>query len=325
MRNLFTKKNKEKTSAEHSETGDPDWDAVSDIDEGSIDWADTWNTIKRDVGNYQKRKDAVKRVVTGSLMLLFVVGSTMYYIGYHKTQSAAYATLYNKGHHELYYLLSDSSRMVLFPGTTVRLPESYNQHTRELFVQGKALFIVHKDRTKPFIVHSAHLATCAIGTEFVVENRPDEQKELVYLEEGIVQVNVKGSNVSHILAVKDTLHYNIAKQVVSIAHYRPAMPLSKNYAHRGTGGQKNHVSRKDKSVQRLQWYSFDNASLEDIFGHLENIYGIEIRYTKADVVEKYFIGKFSSTDSLSHILDVITSLNELRYKEVADGVYTVYK
>ncbi len=57
---------------------------------------------------------------------------------------------------------------------------------------------------------------------------------------------------------------------------------------------------------------FNNQSLEQVFDQLKMLYNADIVYSKKDVYNLYFVGKFDKTDSLYTILNQIASLNNLK-------------
>lgn len=63
---------------------------------------------------------------------------------------------------------------------------------------------------------------------------------------------------------------------------------------------------------------FNNQSLVQVFDQLEEMYNADIQYSKRDVRNMYFIGKFDKSDSFDNILSQVASLNNLKLIKTKD-------
>lgn len=89
-------------------------------------------------------------------------------------------------------ILSDGTHLHLNAGTLVKYPLSFsNASKREITVNGEALLKVTKDITKPFLVKTNNLNIQVLGTEFNVQDYPDDNFSEVVLLEGSVSLNTK--------------------------------------------------------------------------------------------------------------------------------------
>jgi transmembrane sensor len=57
---------------------------------------------------------------------------------------------------------------------------------------------------------------------------------------------------------------------------------------------------------------FNNQPLEQVFKQLEDLFHVEIVYSKKDISKIYFISTFRNSDSLDSILNQIGRLNNLK-------------
>lgn len=57
---------------------------------------------------------------------------------------------------------------------------------------------------------------------------------------------------------------------------------------------------------------FNNQPLEQVFKQLEDLFNVEIVYSKKDISKIYFISTFRNSDSLDSILNQIGRLNNLK-------------
>lgn len=83
--------------------------------------------------------------------------------------------------------LPDGSKLSIYPGSHVWLPNSFNKNSRKLKLKGEAFFEVNPDPLKPFLVEAGHLNVKVLGTSFLVKS---EKKS------GIMEVVVETGKVS---------------------------------------------------------------------------------------------------------------------------------
>lgn len=88
--------------------------------------------------------------------------------------------------------LADGTIVWLNSATELRYPTSFPKATRDVYLQGEAIFEVSKDKTKPFIVHTNQSNVKVYGTVFNVMSYPDDNKESTTLVEGSVSVEKNG-------------------------------------------------------------------------------------------------------------------------------------
>lgn len=106
-------------------------------------------------------------------------------------------------------LLSDSTQITLFKGTTLRFPKKFSDNERIVSLEGNADFDVHHNSQKPFIIHLPHdLNVQVTGTSFLVTQTPEEIR--VDLHRGSVLFYNRKDTLS--LAANQTGKYLLSKQ-----------------------------------------------------------------------------------------------------------------
>lgn len=80
--------------------------------------------------------------------------------------------------------LSDGTRIVLAPGSELRVAEGYGGALRRVDLRGEAWFAVEHDAARPFQVHVAGTITEDLGTEFLVQQLPGDSGVRVALVSG---------------------------------------------------------------------------------------------------------------------------------------------
>jgi len=83
--------------------------------------------------------------------------------------------------------LPDHSLVVLAPGSSIRYQDHFEARTRNISLEGRALFDVAKDSVRPFTVTARGFATTALGTRFIVDARKSHVS--IRLLNGKVMIN----------------------------------------------------------------------------------------------------------------------------------------
>ncbi|MDQ6477078.1 FecR family protein [Dyadobacter sp. LHD-138] len=94
----------------------------------------------------------------------------------------------NTGTNAKLIILSDSSSVMLFPGSTLSYPKSFEQDTREVSLRGAAFFEIAKQKQHPFLVQANGLMTRVTGTSFSVRAFNQEPNVQVIVKTGHVTV-----------------------------------------------------------------------------------------------------------------------------------------
>lgn len=209
-------------------------------------------------------------------------------------------------------VLADSSEVLLDPLSEITWNEPFTSNKRDIVLKGRARFSVAKDKTKPFTVISGHLATTALGTQFIVTAFEQDEFITVQLYEG--RVVVKGADSTHAKLKKD--FYLLPGEELLYSNKQNTASVRRFINDNATAGKQTREERSTADqpslpVDKGSWYMFNNQPLAQVFKQLEEMYGVEIVYAEADIQKMYFIGKFSKSDSVSAILKQIASLNNL--------------
>jgi transmembrane sensor len=230
------------------------------------------------------------------------------------SQPPAVQTQYNTTNKSRTLLLHDGSEVMLFAGSAISYYDPFISDRRDITLVGKASFKVAKDKSRPFTVYSGNISTTALGTKFTVTAFKDEKNIVVRLYEG--KVVVKSSDNAKIKLKKEfylvpgqELVYDNNNLTATVRRFKMNdRRLSKER-------RKETLSTDNPSVPELgkgTWYMFNNQPLSQVFDQLEEMFKVDIVYSKKDVSKKYFIGTFNVSDSLNDILNQIARLNNLK-------------
>jgi ferric-dicitrate binding protein FerR (iron transport regulator) len=212
---------------------------------------------------------------------------------------------------DLEMLLPDRSFVRLSPSGKLSYYELSRTHTRNVKLEGKALFKVAKDGNKPFTVFANDFATTALGTQFTV-NTSNKNKMEVKLYEGKVVIRasrpLQSLNAVYLVPGQSFTADIPAKQYV-VAAFLPEKRLP--------GPQHKNNPLITDLDQELK---FDNAPLAAVFDKLANRYHAKIKYTQNQLEGLYFTGSVLKSDSLKAILSIISNMNRLTFQEENDSI-----
>ncbi|MEM9141759.1 MAG: FecR domain-containing protein, partial [Bacteroidota bacterium] len=146
------------------------------------------------IGGSRKRRPILKMGlrIAASVLLLLCIG----YLGIEGTQESpkevvpvVLLTKQTNWGQKISMVLPDGSSVKLNSGSTLTFPESFNDSTREVVLDGEAFFDVVKNPKKPFVIKSGELKTTVLGTSFNVNAYKGEQIMAVTVLSGEVGVN----------------------------------------------------------------------------------------------------------------------------------------
>lgn len=204
--------------------------------------------------------------------------------------------------------LEDGSDVILFDKSEISYSQPFTQK-RDVVLKGKASFKVAKDKSKPFTVTTGDITTTALGTEFTITAYPNSETARVHLVEG--KVVVKSSSAAEKRLEKE--YYLIPGQVLL---YTRRTVTARVFNHKAPKILSKPVSNPDEpqfsDTEAGPWFMFNNQPLANVLDQLSILYNVKITYSKKDIKNVRFIGKFNDKDSLENIIHHIAILNDLK-------------
>lgn len=209
------------------------------------------------------------------------------------------------------FLLQDGSQVILSDKSEISYHVPFDAARRDINLKGTADFSVAKDKARPFTVYSLDISTTALGTHFTVSAVEQAVYTTVRLMEGKVVVRSaatdrNGLAQEYYLTPGQLLTYNRKKKSVRVESFRNSQPATAN------GTQSGDELPDFADAKKGSWFMFNNQSLDQVFEQLSNLYHVPIQYSRHDVENLYFIGRYSKTDSLAAVLKQITTINNLK-------------
>lgn len=211
--------------------------------------------------------------IAATIILLFSLGGIFTYHTFFKPD-VYYTDSVNR---KVY--LADGSAVTLFPGSVLTVEKSFPAGTREVSLEGDAIFSVAKSKKHPFIVHADGFNTRVLGTVFKITQTGNDKA--VDLYEGKVAVSYAGTPVTFLKPHQKWTNFGLARTsaVISIKkqnryHYDP-MPS-------------------------LLSLSFNDVALKEVAGVLQKNYNIHIIYPK-ELAEKRITADFTGGNTDENI------------------------
>jgi ferric-dicitrate binding protein FerR (iron transport regulator) len=274
-----------------------------------------WDELQSAIGAQRPAGQVIgmKWYARAAVLLILIAGWWMYKKGstapvtmgavqpvYHQHINDT-VNIINNGSHKKEIQLSDGSVVTLSAHSRLQYKKDFTGNQRDVYLDGKAVFRVAKDKHRPFTVYSGAISTTALGTVFTVNTLVDKKHISVKLFEGKVVVRHQQSKKETFLLPGQELTYDITNHTSAIK--KPAKPIP---------------AVAPPSLQPKE-ITFDNAPLPEVFDKLQEQYAAVIAYNKADIHNMYFTGTISVKDALPLVLKVITQMNGLELKEQAKG------
>lgn len=176
--------------------------------------------------------------------------------------------------------LKDGSQITLFKGAKLKVEKTFPSDTRDVFLEGNAVFKVTKSKIHPFIVHAGNYQAKVLGTVFKVTQTGSAFN--VDLYEGKVQV------AKH-EAPKEVFTLHPAETFSNLGSLKVATISA-------TNKRQTEVKNTTASL------SFANVSLKDAVMIVEKTYGVKVYYP---------INEASSVISVN--LEKVTSENTIKF------------
>lgn len=99
--------------------------------------------------------------------------------------------------------LTDGTEISLNADSRLKYPIAFTGNSRAIYLSGEAHFKVAKDPSKPFLIHTNKTNTRILGTVFNLKAYPEENKELLTVEEGKVQFSSKSNPKKQLILTKN--------------------------------------------------------------------------------------------------------------------------
>ncbi|PXV59434.1 FecR protein [Dysgonomonas alginatilytica] len=181
--------------------------------------------------------------------------------------------------------LSDGSHVVLNAGSKLTYSNNKQAGSRKVTLVGEAYFSVSKVEEKTFVVQTEYLNVKVLGTKFDVKAYPEENKTVVTLNEGKIEVET------------------INKEIFNI---EPGQQLVYD---KNTGEVKiKSVAAAESSAWKDGHLYFEDATINEIIRELERTDGVSFVFETPLPDKEHYSLKFTGNESLNQKMSVLKDL-----------------
>lgn len=265
-----------------------------------------WKNIKKGVRKKERRKQQFRYGIAAAIILMLSLGGM---IGYN-TQIKPDIYVAENGNVDV--KLEDGSEIRLFKGARLKVEKSFPADTRDVYLEGDALFKVAKSKKHPFIVHGVNYQTKVLGTVFKVMQKGGSFD--VELYEGKVSVHKNGNpSETFTLKPKQTFtNYGIP----AAASVIPTKEKSESVV------AEPEVKKALESTKPLA-ITFNECRVKDAVTVVEKSYGIRVTYPHEMGMEKISLSHRNT--SPEKLLETISLYLNLKLMKSNDTTYQLEK
>lgn len=184
--------------------------------------------------------------------------------------------------------LSDGTKISLNNSSVLYYPAKFDQHTREVKLEGEAFFEVMHDRKKPFLIQTPQLKVQVLGTSFNVRSYAEDKETAVHVATGKVAVYNQFSRI--MLVNGEQVVYDRLKHSFTRSASDPAISRA---------WQNNTLA-------------FRYETLENICLRLERWYNVKVVIRNEKLLHKRYTLE-QHNETLENVMKVLCA-GELNYK-----------
>lgn len=190
--------------------------------------------------------------------------------------------------------LSDGTKVSLNSNSKLHFPTSFKGNKRMVVLDGEGFFEVTHNADKPFHVLTNQCDIEVLGTTFNVLAYNNSDIFETSLLEGSVNIKNLRTSQSTLLKPNERASLETGRFVTTI------------------------FDTEDDFLWRNGIYVFKNELLTDVFKKLEQYYQINIIVKNRTISSSKCTGKFRQKEGIEHIIKVLQSANDFKYKRNED-------
>ncbi len=274
----------------------------------------SWNKLESKIKQekeIKKTKPRVIRILARYLpyaAILILVASVFLnlYLGSIVSENSSLQAAYNEfsvpaGSRTAELYLSDGSKVMLNPGSSIKYPNVFNSKIREVTLEGEAFFDVAPNEKLPFIVTSGAQKVRVLGTSFII----DAYEELDYIKTTLITGEVElsfASDETQILRPHESCIYNKTDNTYQLIKKEMFNP----------------------SLVAKDIYKFKDARLKEICSKLNLLFDVTI-ILAPEIENDVYTGTISLKESILKALSLINYKHEFAITKIEPTVYELKK
>ncbi|MBR5351284.1 MAG: FecR domain-containing protein [Prevotella sp.] len=183
---------------------------------------------------------------------------------------------------EFWVTLDDGSLVHLNYNTRIIYPERFGKGNRNVILEGEAYFMIAKDKSRPFIVHTPNGEIKVYGTEFNVNTMHEDASTSVVLVKGSIGITPKGGK-ERMMKPGEEATFNVQTSFFTI------QPVNVDpYIAWNTGD-----------------FFFHEWTLQQIMDVMAKWYNVSVEFSDEEVSGKKLNGVFSRYSDIQEIMETI--------------------
>ena len=202
-------------------------------------------------------------------------------------------------------VLADGTKVWLNAGSRLIYPASFTGKTREVQLEGEALFDVAQQAHQPFFVHTGKITVRVLGTRFDVKAYREDAQVSATLISGKIQVIMNEDPEKKILL---SPHEKLTVMNVVGAADKADEPVKENEL---------RYQVQFLAQAETDWVNnkmvFNNESFEEVARQMERRYAVHIEFGNAMLMREHVSGVFEK-ESLSQALEILKMTTRFNYK-----------
>jgi len=211
-------------------------------------------------------------------------------------------TIRNLGAFTSFHRLQDGSTVHLEAGSQLFFRDSFSAAKKEIFLEGSALFDVHKEARRPFSVFVGGIEVVDLGTVFSITTKQS------FVKVRLIQGKVLIHPVSSQLTMQDI-------RLIPGQEFR-IDTVTRQYS-------VNFISpeRMLRNSKLSKAMSFKNTSLQEVFERIGKECGVSINFNKTEIKDMAFTGTFDTGSNVRDIIATICMINDLKYELTSNNIH----
>ena len=222
--------------------------------------------------------------------------------------------------------LSDGSKVILEPFSSLKYPNLFLKKQREVVLKGEAFFDIARDTTQPFVVYANETITKVLGTSFTIKAFEGQKEVEVAVKTGKVAVYANVSSLpKKIIKEKEKFVIRTDEQIlIPIPNKKLEVTPNQRVVFDKLKADMHKAVVKlplpIRPVKQLPKFHFKEEPVSEVLKILGEAYELEMNYEQANL-DKCLITTTLEDVSLFAKLDIICQAMGLTYKEQAASIY----
>lgn len=185
--------------------------------------------------------------------------------------------------------LSDGTVVWLNSGSKLIYPAAFSSNTREVFLEGEAIFEVTHNPDRPFKVKSRNQEITVLGTIFNVSHYAEEHEMFTVLKSGSVELSFADNNLQKVrLEPGNLASFNTSSKAVQV----------------------RDVNVDDYFSWREGFLKLKNHDLGYIMAKISRYYNVEITIADKHLADQTFSGNLDLKEDVMSVIKIIRETSD---------------